>query len=759
MKNQPRSAGRVPRLHSIRRLPIFLAVCLLALNQGDAASPGGNGRWTLVGWNNLGMHCMDDDYSVFSILPPYNTINAQLIDSTGSLVKTGSAYSVTYEAVADPDGSINRTSVGKSDFWTFAPGTYGALLAPELGLAGNAMPGLINTPQPMGFDGSMNWFGATGVPIIPIDDSGRANTYPMMKLVARNASKAVVAQASIVLPVSGEMDCRACHASTSGTDARPKRGWINDPNPKIDYRLNILLLHDEKNAADPQYAAALQAVGYRPEGLYATVTFGGTAVLCAACHSSEALGTASFGTIPPLTRSMHALHANVINPTNGLVMDSIANRTSCYQCHPGSTTRCLRGAMGASVAPDGSMQMQCQSCHGQMSAVGASTRTGWLDEPNCQGCHTGTALVNGGQIRFTSVFDTPGHMRTSGTTTFATNPDMPLAGKSLYRFSTGHGGLQCSACHGSTHAEFPSAHRNDNLLSQQIQGHVGVLTDCTACHAQPNTVTGGPHGMHPVGQVFVDRHPDLVGSGSTAQCKACHGTDYKGTVLSRMKGDRVLTSKFWTGTRTFYRGYQVSCYTCHNSPTNGDSASTHKPTVTSPAPITTPAETPVAIALASSAGSTLRIVAQPAHGTVALNTVTKVATYTPEAGFEGPDYFTFAASDGYADSTNLGVASISVGLADANLVKYALGLSMTSTVDNSAMPATSIDTVTGQKYLTMTLNRYFAPPDTSLAVQFSNDLITWTSGTAVTNTASQLKVRDMIGNAPRRFMRLQVTRP
>ena len=29
---------------------------------------------TLLGWNNLGMHCMDSDYSVFSVLPPYNTV-------------------------------------------------------------------------------------------------------------------------------------------------------------------------------------------------------------------------------------------------------------------------------------------------------------------------------------------------------------------------------------------------------------------------------------------------------------------------------------------------------------------------------------------------------------------------------------------------------------------------------------------------------------------------------------------------------------
>jgi len=31
----------------------------------------------LIGWNNLGMHCMDDDYSVFTILPPYNVVDAQ----------------------------------------------------------------------------------------------------------------------------------------------------------------------------------------------------------------------------------------------------------------------------------------------------------------------------------------------------------------------------------------------------------------------------------------------------------------------------------------------------------------------------------------------------------------------------------------------------------------------------------------------------------------------------------------------------------
>ena len=36
--------------------------------------------WRVVAWNDLGMHCMDADFRAFAILPPFNTIHAQLID-------------------------------------------------------------------------------------------------------------------------------------------------------------------------------------------------------------------------------------------------------------------------------------------------------------------------------------------------------------------------------------------------------------------------------------------------------------------------------------------------------------------------------------------------------------------------------------------------------------------------------------------------------------------------------------------------------
>ena len=46
--------------------------------------------------------------------------------------------------------------------------------------------------------------------------------------------------------------------------------------------------------------------------------------------------------------------------------------------------------------------------------------------------------------------------------------------------STGHGGLFCEACHGSTHAEWPAANpnANDNVPATQIQGHTGYIAEC-----------------------------------------------------------------------------------------------------------------------------------------------------------------------------------------------------------------------------------------------------------------------------------------
>jgi hypothetical protein len=631
----------------------------------------------ILGWNNLGMHCMDSDYSVFSVLPPYNTIEAQLIVN-GALVTNGAGYTVTYQAVADPSGSINTTSIGKGNYAAYVQALFGANLTADQGLAGWNMPGASNTPQAMLFEATnvpspvahptvqtgVNWWRAEGIPLSPYDDTHTKNPYPMMRLIARNGATPIATN-DIVLPVSDEMDCRACHASGTSATAQPAAGWVWDGIQERDFRLNILRLHDEMNFASNTllYAASLAARGFNPQGLYRGVVADNQPVLCAACHASEALGAPSYGTVPPLTASIHGFHAHVIDPSSGMTLDSSANRSACYRCHPGSTTKCLRGAMGGAIAADGSMEMQCQSCHGGMSTVGSTSRVGWFMEPNCASCHTGTATSNNGQIRYTSVFTgTNFTVRLPVNPIFSTQPNIPATGLSLFRFSAGHGGLQCEACHGSTHAEFPSTHLNDNVRNIKIQGHAGVMVECEACHVSmtvsSSTAAAGPHGMHPVGQSWVSSHHDYI-NGNLAACQACHGTDNRGTVLSRVQGPRTLTASFDGGTvnLNLFRGALIGCYTCHNGP-GDDSINNSAPpavnAVSDGTPNSAPLNLPVTVTPVT---ATLRIISQPANGSLGVSN--NILTYFPNAGFVGNDAFTYAAWDGSKNSM-LATGTVSV---------------------------------------------------------------------------------------------------
>ena len=510
--------------------------------------------YTLLAWNDLGMHCYDgSDFSVFSILPPYNNLNAQLINNEGTSNKhLSTGVSLTYESLSY-NGSINTISSTKTNFWNYIPSLFpSASSVSDVGLTGNKTPSSV--PHAMAFNATHNWFEADGIPIVNRDDNNLTNYYPMVRVTAKDTAGVTLATADVVLPVSDEMDCAKCHASTvTSTDAKPIAGWENNADILKDYKYNILKLHDEKHPINTADLTAVRAKGYDyNSSLYETAK-GGVPILCASCHNSNALGTTSIGNARSLTSSLHLKHASVIDPSNGLALNNTLNRSSCYSCHPGAATECLRGAMGSAKDANGDQTMQCQSCHGTMNDVGNPTRTGWLDQPNCQVCHQSgsryeSALVNG-SLR--AVLDN----------TFATNPNTPTTGTSLYRYSTGHGDLQCSSCHGSTHAIFPTSHAADNVYSEQIQGHSGTVAECTSCHTSvPNTTNDGPHGMHTVGQAWVNAHED-VAEVNSAQCTACHGTDYRGSFLSKTFDARSFDAE--DKTQTYTKGAVVGCYDCH----------------------------------------------------------------------------------------------------------------------------------------------------------------------------------------------------
>jgi hypothetical protein len=543
-----------------RNIPVTLVV--------NTVSTGGGSGFKLTGWNDLGMHCDDgQDYSVFGVLPPYNTIHAHLMDSAGKLIVNPAGYTVTYQAINDPlTNTMNTTSVLKTNFWQFAEALGFGALAADMGLKGFGMPGAGNTPQGMKFSAADNTWLAEGIPLTNYADAPAApypvNYFPMMRLVAKNQGGAVVATTDIVLPISDEMTCNLCHASNTGTaGARPSGGWVNHLNPAKDVKLNILRKHDDRFAASAIFQAASAARGYVAAGLEAQSAI--RPFLCASCHGSNALSLAGYPGVAPLTTAMHSLHSTATLPNSGQTMESSTTRDSCYLCHPGPKTQCLRGAMATLKTSTGANAVECQGCHGPMSALAVPTRQGWLDEPACQSCHTGTATSNSGQIVYNSVFTNGTTVRVAANQTFATNANTPAAGLSLYRFSKGHGGLQCEACHGSTHAESPTPIANDNVQATTLQGHAGTLAECASCHGSvPNTVTGGPHGLHPIGSSWVNSH-EHAAEGKQATCQPCHGTDYRGTILSKTQADRTMAGK------SFPRGTVIGCYSCHNGPNGG----------------------------------------------------------------------------------------------------------------------------------------------------------------------------------------------
>lgn len=190
-----------------------------------------------------------------------------------------------------------------------------------------------------------------------------------------------------------------------------------------------------------------------------------------------------------------------------------------------------------------SAQEPCARCHsGPPAAANASP---------CQSCHTGTATRNSGEIVYTSAFSNGTAARVAADNTFAIKPE------TTYLSSKGHGGLPCGACHGSKHAEFAKAG------GSSLEGHASITGECNSCHDPvPSTVTGGPHGLHPVGMAWISSH-QRVAEVSSAACQVCHGADYRGTILSRTLAERSL------GAKVFPKGTIIGCYSCHKGPNGG----------------------------------------------------------------------------------------------------------------------------------------------------------------------------------------------
>ncbi len=291
-------------------------------------------RYVVLAWNDLGMHCYNRDFQNLAVLPPYNTLWAQVIRMGNPPQVVTSGITVTYVF------TDNTYSVGKSNFWTYDQQLFGVNLPNNVGLKGKGLSGTMDVHG--------DHFAAEGIPLTEFPDSAPSTPYPyqLSTIIVRDAAtNAELARANAVAPVSTEMHCDYCHSDHGIANPNIATGSVEQ---------NILTVHEDENL-----------MSRRP-------------VLCATCHASNALGMPGRPGLPSLSRAMHEKHASVVHP--GL--------TGCYSCHPGPRTQCLRDVM----AQKG---MDCTSCHGAMSTV-AGNPNPWLNEPRCDStsCHGSSYALN-----------------------------------------------------------------------------------------------------------------------------------------------------------------------------------------------------------------------------------------------------------------------------------------------------------------------------------------------------------------------------
>jgi len=121
---------------------------------------------------------------------------------------------------------------------------------------------------------------------------------------------------------------------------------------------------------------------------------------------------------------------------------------------------------------------------------------------------------------------------------------------------------------------------NDNIAANQLQGHQGTLIECDVCHQAGSlgVTLDGPHGMHPVGGGrFADGGHEKLAKNQADSCRACHGNNGMGTVLSKVAADRSFTidecdkGTLCSGGKqknfrvNLSKGEQVTCVMCHKN--------------------------------------------------------------------------------------------------------------------------------------------------------------------------------------------------
>lgn len=418
-------------------LSVILSFVLLNNCSKDETTntPIGVEDYVVFAWNDLGMHCLNPSYDKLVILPPYNTVWAQVI-------KRGQIPEIITSGITVEYSLLNNSySYGKreySGFWDNINELFGlSSLDHDVGLTGNGLSGTMHIDD--------DHFVTDGIPVVPVNDNDVWNPYQVMEITIKDINGNTLVTTQTTVPTSDEINCAKCHGVNAFDD--------------------ILTKHDAEHGTN--------LVSSKP-------------VLCASCHGSPALGTTGEGSSGKyLSEAIHGSHADKAG-------------IGCYDCHPGTNTQCSRstahtssngncttchGEMSnvASTIESGRVpwvtEPACSNCHTGVSGVSTGTNLYRNSKGHgnvyCAACHGSPhAMIPSNQAsdnyQALQYQGFTGKVKTIGSCGVCHNSSR---GDGASEFSEEHGGTNperstgCNVCHTSTptnSAEWPHAYQWTN---------------------------------------------------------------------------------------------------------------------------------------------------------------------------------------------------------------------------------------------------------------------------------------------------------
>ncbi|MEN8207297.1 MAG: hypothetical protein ABFS24_15010 [Pseudomonadota bacterium] len=453
-------------------------------NNGSCVDiPGGNRDVVVMATNDLGMHCACPGSEYMLLLPPFNTLRAQVIERGGKspvVLSDPTDIRVEYDVLENHDvfNSYKPDDPSKTDLSTdFYYSTWMEMM-PEYGFGlARVDDGGPNHGAIRGLTGAMlagemdaqveGWWEVIGVPAFPdahnssnpeyimVDPLGGPDRNPYLTgevNVYEQSSGDLLASTTTTVPTSFG-GCCSCHLALA--DATP--GYTPDPESSFDLMADLHERDSGINFGDP---AVLDPNNDGVPG----------PVRCSVCHWDPAMGetsppggyvNATTGEALPISQYSFSdvLHRWHVENTEVLSYNPDL-ATDCYECHPSNEVNCYRGHHTLKTLGQDNHAVWCTDCHGDLHERVAEGQLAnpWSEAtlPRCQDCHSATGENEVLHHTF--------------------------GGSFLKSMSHKNDTILCSTCHGAPHALNPSTLAKDNIQNQALQGMDNPIGKCSVCH-------------------------------------------------------------------------------------------------------------------------------------------------------------------------------------------------------------------------------------------------------------------------------------